>query len=289
MKAKYLAQLISVSFVLAIFILASPGMNACSMTQLPEPPRSIVDPGMFILVGEVVGYTEPVSDPGNFRGEAVGVKLKLIESIHFPHYSNEYVELFMFGHGSDCFPEAVSNRPALGTRYRLALGKATNVANRSGSIVRLQSQVFSRISVDKPMFGYSTNAESEFDNKNELPALIERFKTPAMVNVRRWLSDFLYIEASKDLIRLQKVKTEKERIRILERLLYCPDINYRRLFFSEVGKPLRYEEGDMLKLLPIQRSTKVKPKKFSAKETELLKKRIQLEASGELNIWSKFR
>jgi hypothetical protein len=259
------------------------------MMQLPEPSRSIVSPRMFILVGEVIGYTEPVRDPGNFRGEAVGLKLKIVESIHFPHHMNEYVELFMFGHGTDCFPEGGSYRPALGTKYRLALGEATNVANRSGSIVRLQSQVFSKISVDEPMFGYSTNAESEFDYKNELPALIEKFKAPEMANKRKWLSDFLYIEASKDLIRLQKVRTEKERIRILERLLYCPDINYRRLFFSEVGKPLRTEERDITHLLPINGTIKTKPKKFSAKETELLNERYRLEASGELNIWSKYR
>ncbi|MBK9164994.1 MAG: hypothetical protein IPM21_14015 [Acidobacteria bacterium] len=289
MKTKNVANLVSISFVLAIFVLTGPGVNACSKVQLPEPPRSIVHPGMFILVGEVIGYTEPVSDPGNFRGEAVGLKLRLIESIHFPHYSNEYVELFMFGHGSDCFPEGVSHRPALGTRYRLALGKATNIANRSGSIVRLQGQVFSRISVDKPMFGYSTNERSEFDYKNDLPALIEKFKAPEMAAERRWLSDFLYIEASKDLIRLQKVRTETERLRILERLLYCPDINYRRLFFSEVGNPLRNEERDFLLMPTIQGITKTKPKKFSVRETELLEERYRLESLGELNVWSELR
>lgn len=279
---------IGLSFV--ILVVAHSTSFGCSMAQMPERPRSIVSPAMYILVGEVFDYTEPVSDPENFRGMAVGVKLKIIERIHFPYFKDDYIELFMFGHGADCLPEASNNRPPLGVRYRLALGEARLVANRSGSgHVRLESRVFSRIATDETMFGFSTKANAEFDYKNDYRALAEKFMEPGMEDKRTWLDDFLYIEASKDLLRLQKATSESERLNILRRLLYCPNVNCRRLFFSEVGKPLRTEENDIshLLLLPNKSLKEIKPRKFSKEENQLLNERIRLENSGELNIWKR--
>lgn len=274
---------------LAILLVTHSLAAACSMAQMPERPRSIVNNGMYIFVGEVIGYTDPVSDPNNFRGTAVGVKLKIVESIHFPYFQNDYVELFMFSHGSDCFPEAGNNRPPLGSRYRLALGEARLVANRSGSHVRLESRVFSRLAKDETMFGFSTTARSEFDYEKDYRILADKFMAPEMADKRRWLDDFLYIEASKDLLRLQRTTSEKERMDILERLLYCPNINYRRLFSFEVGNPLRTEEGDLsgLVLLPRKYVKKVKPRRFSERENQLLNERARLENSGELSTWKR--
>ena len=270
----------------AVTLVASVAALGCSMAVLPEKPRSIVNPGVYILVGEVVGYTEPVSDPANFRGKAVGLKLKLVESIHFPYFQNDFVELFMFGHGTDCFPEGHDYRPPIGTKYRLALGAASHMTGRgTGGRIRLESNVFSRIGIDEAMFGFATTAKSEFDYKKDLRTLADKFSTSEMAEKRRWLNDFLYIEASKDLLRLSRATSENERMRILERLLYCPNINYNRLFFSEVGKPLQNEEGLNLIVLSENSLKKVKRRKFSSREKELLTERIRLESSGELNLW----
>lgn len=275
---------------LAVLIVACSATYGCSKHQLPERPRSIVNKGIYIFVGEVIGYSEPISDPSNFRGTAIGVKLRMLESIHFPYFQNDFVELFMFGHGSDCFPEASDYRPPLGSKYRLALGEARLVANRNlanGGRVRLESNVFSRLAIDETIFGFSTTAESEFDYKKDYRLLADKFTAPEMADKRRWLDDFIYIEASKDLLRLQKATSEKERMDILERLLYCPNINYRRLFSSEVGNPLRTEEGDFLSLVILPRGYvyKSKPRKFSKRENELMNERLRLENSGELKIW----
>jgi len=258
------------------------------MVKLPEPPRSIVSPNMFILTGEVIGYSEPIVDPGNFRGAAIGLKIKPLEIIHFPHFKVDYVEVFMFGHGTDCFPESRSDRyiPPIGTRYRMALMPATLVASRSGSIVRLQSRMWDIIDPDKGFFGFSTDSSFEFDYKNELPPLLEKFRKPEMMETRGWLSDFLYIEASKDLLRLARARTEDQRLKVLERLLYCPNINYRRLFLSEVGSPLQLEEREaLLQSMSPRVLNKPRPKKYSKEEIELMNERTRLEASGRLKIW----
>lgn len=273
----------------AIFVLGVSANFGCSMAKIPERPRSIVNPGMYILVGEVIGYTEPVIDPGNFRGRAIGLKIKPVETIQFPHFKNDYIELFIFGHGTDCFPEVRegASLPPIGTRYRMALFPATLVASTSGSKVRLQSRVFDLIALDETVLGYSTKADFEFDYKNDLRPLVEKLKKTDMAEKLSWLYDFLYIEASKDLLRLQRATSENERMNILERLLYCPSINYRRLFYSKVGKPLQKEENDFTSLLPSAWgvTNKSESHSFSKRENELIKERLRLEKSGELNLW----
>lgn len=245
---------------------------------------------MYIFAGEVAGYTEPIIDPGNFRGEAVGLKMKVLEPIHIPHSNYKNIEVFMFGHGVDCFPEAAGQTIPIGTRYWFAVYPSALVGRSSslGNAVRLETRAFSKFGLDEEMFGYSINTESEFDYKNELRPLVEKFREPEMESKRGWLSGFLFIEASKDLLRLSKAKTEAERMRILERLLYCPDINYTRLLFSEVGKPLAAEPRDemFIRMRILQDYVyKGKPKKFSKREQELMKERHRLESSGELYVW----
>ncbi|MDI1242012.1 MAG: hypothetical protein PSX80_08850, partial [bacterium] len=240
-------------------------------------------------VGEVIGYTEPIVDLGNFRGKAIGLKMKPVETINFPHHKNDYIELFSFGHGTDCFPEVREGTvlPPIGTRFRMALFPATLVAPMSGSNVRLQSRVFDRISLDETVLGYSTNANSEFDYKNDLRPLVGRLKADDLAQKSDWLRDFLYIEASKDLLRLQRASSESVRMKILERLLYCPDINYARLLHSKVGEPLLREENDLTSLLLLAPGVveKQELKSLPRRERELLKERQRLEKSGALNLW----
>lgn len=262
-------------------------IEACSMVQLPEPPRSMVNPGLYILVGEVIGYTEPVVDPENFRGEAVGIKLKVVESIQLPHHTRNGLELFRFSHDSDCVAVATSAKPPLGTRFRMAVAPVTLVASKSGNGgVRLQSNVFSVLDIDRELFGYSTKSDLEFDYKNDLPKLVEKVKQSPEMENRRWLYDFLYIETSKDLIRFAKAKTELERMKILERLLYCPNINFRRLVYSEFGRPFESEERiPRLKLLqPGRVKAPSGGKKLSKREKELMAERTRLESLGALKF-----
>jgi len=257
------------------------------MAKLPEWPRAFVARDAYILVGEVVGYTSPVSDPDNFRGNAVGVKLKILVSIQVPNQRDGQVELFMFSHGSDCFPEAGSGRPPIGTTYRLVLGPARLIASSSGGMPRLESRVFDRLAIDQEMFGYSTNAESEFDYKNDLWPLVQKFKGPEMMDKRAWLGDFLYIEASKDLIRLKQAvvrNDEKSRMKLLERLLYCPDIDYLTLLGlrrENIAWKENHPPGPFTLLLGAQPNVTG----LSKREKTLYAERKRIEASGKLNIW----
>jgi len=276
-----------ITFSIFIGLFAAACALGCSLASLPERPRASVDPEMYILVGEVVGHTEPISDPNNFRGEAVGLKVKPKETINFPRLPKDYVEVFLFGVDASCFPVAQQDVPPIGTRVRLALYPARLVAPTSGEHVRLESQVFGRFAIDKSMFGSSTTAGSVFDYKKELIPLVEKFSTSEMANQRKWFSDFLYIETSKDLLRLQKAQTEKERIEILERLTYCPGVDFLRLILSEFGKPILPGDSSLPGTLgrDLKEALRNPPRKLSKDERRLLEARYQLESTGALNIW----
>ena len=290
MKTLHIGKFLILSTVLSFAAVSAEPANACSMVVMPEKPRFAVNKGLFIFVGDVIGYTEPVTDPNNFRGSATGLKLKVVEQIQIPAFSSDYIELFRFRHGPDCFADAITPDPPIGTRIRLSLAPARLVANSSSSHVRLESTVFSRIGPAESMFGYSTTANDVFDYKNELLPLAEKFAPYEMANKRQWLDDFLYIEASKDLLRLQRAMTEKARMDILERLLYCPNIDYSYLLHSKVGRSTELLESmTPPTLFTYENKFSFGKAKLSKKEAQLLTERIKLEASGELKYWKNWK
>jgi len=275
--------------VLTVLLGCAMSSFGCSMAKLPEWPRAFVPRDEYILIGKVVGYTRPVSDPDNFRGSAVGVKLKILVPIQVPNSLDGQVELFIFGHGTDCFPEAGSEPPAIGTTYRLVLSPARLVASSSGSMPRLESRVFDRLAINEEMFGYSTTAESEFDYKNDLRPLAKKFMDPKMADKRNWLDDFLYIEASKDLIRLKNAiirGDEEARMKLLERLLYCPGIDYTKLLGLR-RENLALQENTSSTAFALLFGIAPNVKGLSKKEKELYEERRSLETSGKLNIWQR--
>lgn len=262
----------------------------CSRHPAPEQPRSIVNPEMYIFVAEVEGHTKPVVDPANFRGEAIGLKVRVLDAIHVPfnfHYPN--IEVFLFRHGPDCFPEArkETQNIRIGTKYWFAIFPATIISkySRWNDAVRLQTDTFSRYAVLEERFGYSFNSATSFDYRNELELLRKNRSDPEN---RQWFDDLVYVETSKDLLRLAGATSEADRIKVLERLLYNPTVNYFRLFRSEVGKPLTSEEYPtallrIMKMPPEKRYPEAR--EYSQEEKVLLKQRIKLEASGELKLW----
>lgn len=265
-------------------------VSACSMIHPPEPPRASVNPSMFILVGEVIGYTAPVTDPNNFRGTAVGLKMRIVEAIQVPYHKTDHVEVFMFRHGPDCLTEAREGNPALGTRYRLALYPARLVSSYSADgHVRLESRVFDRIGIDESNFGFSTTADSVFDYRTNVPLLTRSAASTEKQSKIGWVDDFLYIESSKDLIRYAKALNKQERMDILERLLYSPYVDYRQLVFSKYDKPALPANGVILQGAPLPGSattlTRKELRRLTAKERILMEERARLEEGWKGGIW----
>lgn len=275
-------------FIFASLVLVKPGFG-CSLAQAPPLPATGPNKGAYIMVGEVIGYTEPVNSDkypnesyscGKFCGKEKGLKIKPIESINLPIGSPDYYELYTFGVTPWC---ATQIRPAyfsVGTRLRIVAYEANLLPNRNAEgKVRLQTEIFDRLSYVNETDDFKTDVTSEFDYQNLWKPLTEKIRISKDSEQASRFGDFIYIEINKDLFRLQKAKDKKERYRILERLLYAPGIDYPALAESRgfwIGK-------SRLEMSLMHPGRQVKPKsvkKSTSTEKKLLKRREEIEKSG---------
>lgn len=278
--------------IFVFILLFSPAILACSIAQAPPPPMSAADRGLYIFVGEVVGHTEVIKsriDPNTskiidrFYGEGRGLRVKPVEIINLPNApAADYFEFFKFSVAPWCAASMndLSSLP-IGTQVRIIASEATLIPNRSPeNRIRLESKIFDRFSVIQKEEDFTTTADSAFDYKTwkSLQAKVQQSKDHLL---RTSFDDFMFIEVTKDLLRLEKTKSEKERYEVLERLIYAPNIDYPRIIDPGLN-PLwltqrRYER----RMLPDK--PQAKPKKLTKTEKVLLKKRDELEKSGYFN------
>lgn len=274
-------------FIFTSLVFAKPGFG-CSLVQAPPLPATGPNKVAYIMVGEVIGYTEPVNSDiypnesyscGKFCGKEKGLKIKPVESINLPIGSPDYYELYTFGVTPWCTPQIRHPGIPVGTRVRIIAYEADLLPNRNAEgKVRLQTKIFDRLSYINETDDFKTDSTSEFDYQLWKP-LTEKIRMSKDSEQASRFGDFIYIEINKDLFRLQKAKNKKERYRILERLLYAPGIDYPALAESRgfwIGK-------SRLEMALMQPGRQVKPKgvkKSTSTEKKLLKRREEIEKSG---------
>ena len=138
------------------------------------------------------------------------------------------------------------------------------------------------------MFGYSTTAGSVFDYKNGVRTLAEKFASPEMADKRGWLNDFLYIEASKDLIRFRKHPRRKKNghsraAALSVRTSITVVCSTPRRAILSAAKQEIYPNCSAWKKRPSEGQTET----VLGQEKRLLNERARLESTGELNIWQR--
>ncbi|HEX8737527.1 MAG TPA: hypothetical protein VF721_19500 [Pyrinomonadaceae bacterium] len=263
---------------------------ACSMAQMPQPPISAFNHKLYVFVGEVVGHTEIIKSNVNlenstgsdkFYGDGRGIKIKPVEVINLPEPAGDYLEFFKFGVTTWCAPQISDlSRLPVGTRLRIIAYETSLLPNRSPeNKIRLESKIFDRFSMVGKEADLATTADSVFDYKNwkSTEAKIRQS------NIGNWSSfdDFVFMEISKDLLRLEKAKSKKERYAILERLLYAPGIDYYGIVHPQLQRYPNY--SSLLQMKPGVPPS-VKNVKLTSTEKRLLKQRDEIEKSGYFNF-----
>ncbi|HEX9961278.1 MAG TPA: hypothetical protein VGB00_10120 [Pyrinomonadaceae bacterium] len=279
--------------LLSVFVsilLTSSIVFACSIAQMPQPPISAFNHKLYVFVGEVVGHTEiiksnvnPENSTGSdkFLGEGRGIKIKPVEVINLPEPAGDYLEFFKFGVTSWCAPQINDlSRLPVGTRVRIIAYETSLLPNRSPeNKIRLESKIFDRFSMIGKESDLATTTDSVFDYKN-------RKSTQAKIRqsgIDDWSSfdDFVFMEISKDLLRLEKAKSKKERYAVLERLLYAPEIDYYGVVHPQLRRYPNY--SNLLSMKPGVKPP-VKKVKLTSTEKRLLKERDEIEKSGYFNL-----
>lgn len=113
----------------------------------------------------------------------------------------------------------------------------------------------------------------EFDYKNNWKSLRDKFLAAKDYEKIQAFDDFIYLETTKDLIRLKNSTSKERRYEILERLLYNPKVDFPALISPVLNQ---YNFSLKLSVNP----SKERKIKLSATEEELLKRRKELEISG---------
>lgn len=257
----------------------------CSMVQLPGPPIAKVNKSTYILVGEVIGFTDVIksrvkndgfSTVDKFYGEGRGYKIKPIEVINLPIAPNDYYEFYTFGINSMCSPMILDAYLPVGTKIRLVANEASLLPNRGfENRVRLETKIFDIFSVvnENELFTSQTNIYFDYKNWKNIQ---EEFQKSKNYGESSDFADFMFLEVNKDILRLEKVKSKTERYEILTRLLYCPNIDYLRIL--DPSFPSIFE------LQPINKKPKKVGKKLTSTEKSLLKQRKEIEDSGYFKI-----
>ena len=237
----------------------------------------------YIFIGEVVGYTDVIKarvKPNSFEtsdkffGEGWGLKIKPVEAINLPKIPAEYFELYKFDVTAWCADKLRdASYIKIGTKIRVVANEAALLPDKNNdNHIKLESKVFDHFSI--VMDDEFESSESlEFDYKSNWKFLRDKFLAAKDYEKIQAFDDFIYLETTKDLIRLKNSTSKEKRYEILERLIYNPKVDYPALISPVL---MRYNFSLKHSVDP----GKERKIKLSATEEELLKKRKELEISG---------
>lgn len=222
-------------FLTGVFLIFTNYALGC---KLAINPTSDFDTAHYIFIGEVIDILEPVKyESEGMMAEAVGLKIKASENIYFPKQA-AYFEVFPLRLTASCGLRSdmkqVREHYPVGSQVRVVAKEATVFKNQlANSIIRLETSIYNRGSIARNDLNerLKTSAKIFYDYKN----FVERQRTTAaedaLFDSNYYLPEF---ELRKDLFRLKETKSEDERTKILERLVFYPHVS--RMSFPKIAR-----------------------------------------------------
>lgn len=221
-------KLICLTGTLVFCLLSLTAAFGCATISIT--PLTSFDSSEYIFIGEVVGVAGPITSE-KFHGEAWGLNVSVKNSVNLPKSPVSHFVVVPFYLESDCedagrsgiellryYPVGSEVRViAKESKYAKSLMPDGNIRleilpNNLGSIARNYSEA------GQPL----TSVGSRYDYKEYEPGnpcgITEESRPDFEANM--YLPDF---EFRKDLWRLKNAKSGKEKVRILERLVYFSD------------------------------------------------------------------
>jgi hypothetical protein len=228
---------------LFLFVSSVSSIDSFGCTLAISPLKGF-DKSEYVFIGEVFEVVGPFESE-KFFGKAWGLRVKVVEPIYIPKAPSRYFEVFDYGLASDCSTlgmpkDEISKSYPIGSIIKV-IAKEAKLLPSTSSDDNLRLEIFtgslgsiSRNSYEdgKPM----TSAHTVFDYRAYK-------KTPP----KDWVEDiqtayyFLpQFEVRKDILRLERAKTQAEKIKILERMLYypnCCNLDYHQIVKTYINAP----------------------------------------------------
>jgi len=226
-------------------------------------PISDFDPAHFVFIGEIVevfdvDYGSQIIKSQIIKYKAVGFKVKILENIYSPKQA-AYLEVFPLSLTPGCSLVSETKRLRemflVGSQVRIVAKEATMFKNQpvDDSIIRLETSIFNRGSFSRN--DLRENLRSSGKSFYEYGDFLQmQRKLPAedvLIHSAHYLPEF---ELRKDLLRLKETKSEDEKTRILERLVFYPHVH--RLDYPKVVRAY-IKNRDKIEVLEKQWEQKV--------------------------------
>jgi hypothetical protein len=194
------------------------------------------DTAHYIFIGEVVEILESVIyESEGIKTDAVGLKIKVSENVYSPK-SAAYFEVFPLRLTASCGlssdAKQVRAHYPVGSQVRVVAKEATVFKNQPvNSIIRLETSIYNRGSIARNDLNESlqTSAKTVYDYKGFVARQRTTAAEDALHDSNYYLPEF---ELRKDLFRLKETKSEDERTKILERLVFYPHVS--RISFPKI-------------------------------------------------------
>ena len=220
-------------FLIAAILLFATNYAFGCKTILPE--ISSFEPTEYVFIGEVVEIVQFEGKPNSDKGGAFGLKIKVTDDIYSPKSASFY-EVFPLHLTPACVQsyeaDELKQLFPVGSQVRVVAKETTDSVNQpKKSIIRLDTSPRHNGSVARNDLSdnLQTSSKSIYDFKNYNYSVAGKLPENVLVESNMRLPEF---EVRKDLLRLNKAKSEDERTQIIERLVFCPP--YVRFSFTSV-------------------------------------------------------
>lgn len=211
-------------FILIIIVCFASTVFPCSMSWTAE---SGFNENNYMFIGKIIGYTKKYQFK-TFNGLGYGIKVELTETITLPQKPKKYFEVIPIGYGVSCqnrgyTKEEIKQMFPKNSSVRVV---ATLSENKSKNI-QLESKYSLPLSRNDLSSEFVSDSKSVFDYKI--------WKEKRQINQMAFYG-FLGFEIHKDLLRIAKMDSLDEKVKVLERLVYCPTINFDSVLIKSLIK-----------------------------------------------------
>jgi hypothetical protein len=215
---KYLNKIL---LLLLVYQISTPACLGCSLIFTPIKAFNSKE---RIFTGVVLGVVGPL-ETNNSQEKFWGLKIKVDEVVYFPELSTQSIEVFAIGLSASCSDLGVSKENLeqfypQGTKLKV-IAQAAKILPKAPTreTIRLETS-------SANLTNFSKNVSEEGKSLSDATSYFN-YKTYREPEFPEYADKLLpAFELRKDLLRLDKAKSQSERLTILKRLLFFPDDSF---------------------------------------------------------------
>jgi hypothetical protein len=211
---------------IAALIVAARAASACQLAM--QPPLTAFDGSWYVVIGEVREIVGPVESE-DVVGGAFGLRVRITERLHSPEPTGSLVDVFEYNLTSACealgiAPQELMRQYPPGTAVRVVARAASRLPVDPSSPRRLEAGPYNAHVLVGPIYAgepLSASLAGVYDFAT--PIDVDRYER---IDAQRfnwlWYDGLVEFELAKELLRLDRARSDAETLPILRRIGHNP-------------------------------------------------------------------